>query len=349
MLFASSVFAQKFFQQEITHAISKELPPVTPNGAASHSDTLGLDTYGDQIFQYTSNVGYIFGISDLEGVVQGQTINQLNLEYAAGYIVNDTYNVIGAMMWFGGKSDVSGNPADLVVKMYSLADNKAVSTAQTQTPDVTGPEQMLASVNLPFSDVDTASFNIPTFAMFSSPVSIQTDFALAVDISGLYTSPADTAWLYASEDGASDGFYTWTALAARLQTGQVTPSTWALSTGLLQGGLDVNLGIFAIVEESPNGIEEQGFLNGVKMTTYPNPALSSDNVTIQYAVEKAVNKVELNIYNMNGQLVFTSAEGAKASGLYNLSIPTGTLNAGSYIYSIEAEGARMAKRMEILK
>jgi len=346
MLFSASVFGQKFVQQEVTHAIAKEIPVTMPGLNANHSDTLGLSTYGTQIFQYTSNVGYIFGTSDFEGVVQGQTVNQLNLEYAAGYIVNDDYSVVGAMMWFGDKEDVSGNPADLTVKVYSLGDDKAVSTAQTTMPDVVGPDQMLTSVALPFSDVDTST--LATFVSFASPVLVSEDFAISVDISNLYTTPADTVWLYASEEGVSDGTYTWTSIAVRLSTGQLTPSSWALSTGLLQGGLDVNLAIFAIVE-TPNGIEEQGFLNGVKMDVYPNPSFSSDNVTIQYAVEKAVEKVELNIYNMNGQVVFTSAEGAKASGLYNLNIPTGTLSAGSYIYSIEADGARMAKRLEILK
>ena len=85
------------------------------------------------------------------------------------------------------------------------------------------------------------------------------------------------------------------------------------------------------------------------MTTYPNPALASDNITIQYGVESSVEKVEINIIDMNGRLIFTAEEGSKTSGLYNLNVPAGTLSVGSYIYSIEADGARMAKRMEILK
>jgi flagellar hook assembly protein FlgD len=118
---------------------------------------------------------------------------------------------------------------------------------------------------------------------------------------------------------------------------------------LLQSDLFVNLAIFAVVAESPNSIEEQGYMNGVKVTMYPNPAVSSENVTIQYGLETSAKNVDLSIVNVNGQVVYTAAQGAKASGIYTMNVPAGTLSSGSYIYVLNADGARIAKRMEILK
>lgn len=328
---------------QVGQSVAKEIIPINNSMAIDATDTLGLEEFGQNIVFYSSPTGYVFGTNDLYDATND--VHQFNNQYAAGYIVNGDYNVIGAMMWFGAKTDVSGSPSDLKVKMYSLDDNKALSSAQVTQPDVMGPDQMLASVNLPFADVDTASFNTPTYAFFSSPVWYSNDFAISVDLKDLYGVNSDTVMLYADEDGDSDGTYTWTQLGF-----SGFPNTfWALSTGMLQGGLDVNIAIFAIVSESNTGIEEQGFLNGVKMTTYPNPAVGAENITIQYAVESSVKKVDINIYDMNGKVVFTAAEGAKASGLYNLTVPAGTLNAGSYIYAIEAGNGRMAKKLEVLK
>ncbi|MFM1875870.1 MAG: Secretion system C-terminal sorting domain [Bacteroidota bacterium] len=344
LLVAGASMAQSIATMEINHSSAKEVPTIEHSVALDATDTLGLEEFGDEIWQYGSPSGYVFGTNDLEDTqsIPGTTVHQLNYEYAGGFLVNGSYNVVGAMVWFGGKNDASGSPADLKVKMYTLADNKAYASAQSTALDAVGPNQMVGSVNLAFADVDTVD---ATYALFANPVWINADFALAVDIKDLYGSPADTVWIYADEDGSSDGSTTWTKIGF-----DINPATlWARSTGLLQGGLDVNLAIFALVAESGVGIEEQGFLNGVKMTTYPNPALTSDVVRIQYALENAADKVEIRIMDLNGKLVFSTSEGTKASGLYTLEVPAGTLSAGSYIYSLEANGGRMAKKMEILK
>ena len=52
---------------------------------------------------------------------------------------------------------------------------------------------------------------------------------------------------------------------------------------------------------------------------------------------------------MNGKLVHTVVEGDKPAGIHNVIVPAGTLSAGSYVYSLEANGGRMAKRLEVLK
>lgn len=341
----ASAFAQSFLQQEVTNAVAKEVVmPAAPSVAAvDPTDTLGFDDFGNEIWLYSSNSGYVFGTNDLEGQVQGQTVHQLNYEYARGFISNGANTVLGAVILFAVKEDVSGSPAAANVKVWSLADNKAYADGASQSPTEIGPNQVLTTEALAFADADTAGF---TYVNFSTSAWVGGDFAIGVDLEPLYGTPADTLVLFADEDGSSDGSYTWTKLGFDLAPGQYF---WTLSTGLLQGGLDVNPAIFAVVAESANSIEEQNYLNGVKMTTYPNPAVSADNLTIQYGLETAAERVDVNIYTTSGQLVYTKAEGAKTNGVYRLNVPAGTLSAGSYLYTIDADGKRMAKRLEILK
>lgn len=348
LLITASAFAQNIVLQEVSHIVARDIDLPTPGIAATdHGDTLGIDEFGNPVL-YSSLTGYVFGTSDLEDTqsLPGSVVHQLNYEFAGGFIVNTDYNVIGAMLLFAAKSDASGSPSDVTVNLWSLADNKARSGITAQTPDVIGPDQVLTSVALPFTDVDTV---LPTFVTFASPVFIDEDFGIGVDIEALYGAPADSVALVADENGDSDGEYTWTKFGFTVDPPVSVSPAWFLTTGTLQGGLDVNVAIFAIVEEVGVGIEEQGFINGVKMTTYPNPALRSDNVRIDYGLETSKTNVVLNIYSTDGQLVYTSEEGRKSSGTHSIQIPTGTLSAGSYVYSLEANGARIAKRVEVLK
>ena len=345
----ASAFAQQgMIKQEVTTAVAKGVfTPVHSVAAADPTDTLGFDELGANLILYSAQSGYVFGSNDLVNPAN-PVQHQYNLEYARGFILNDPYTVMGAGFIFGHKEDVSGSPADAKVNLHMVAPNRAISDPASAATDAPGPASAaLATANLAFADADTA-FPSLSFVDFTTEAWVGADFAISLDISPLYSATSDTLVLLADEDGDSDGDYTWTRLAAA-PTATNAQRIWAKTTAMLQGGLDVNLAIFAVVAESGVGIEEQGFMNGVKVTTFPNPALSSDNVTIQYGLETAAKNVDLNIYTLNGQLAYTSAQGAKASGIHNLNVPAQTLTAGSYIYTIDADGRRMAKKMEILK
>lgn len=340
-----------FPAQEIETKFEMNIPA---SAAAAGEDTLGLEDFSTSIgiTIEASGSGYIFGTSLLDTSVAGPVgpvpVTVINTGVGRGFIVNEAYNVSGAMIWFGLKEGVNASPAALNVTLNALEDEVSLLTPQSSplSPDGYGPGAELASVALPFDDVDTSSTVLtPTFAFFSSPVWVNSDIAVTIEIEDLYGTEVDTVVVYneVQETSSGDGTLSWYAQGDI--DGLLIP-TWIASSAL---GLEADLAIFAIVVESGVGIEEQGYMNGIKMTTFPNPALSSDNVTIQYGVESDVEKVEINIFDMNGKLMFTSLEGAKTAGLYNLNVPAGALSAGSYIYSVEADRGRMAKRLEILK
>ncbi len=325
-------------------------PNILGVAAADPTDTLGLEYFdvpNGLTYSFDPN-GFIFGTNDDTATIQGTFLHVQTHEVAAGFIAESAYHVAGALILFHQKNDVSGSPADLNVNIHSLAEDGALaivnSGGQPALEPAWGPDDVLGSVNLPFDDVDTTNW---TTVYFDQPVWVPyADFAIGVEFAALYSqNGVDTVAIYNDDHVAGEGDYTWT------RTGfDANPGTgWNVTHTYYQNDLEVNLAIFAIVAESGTGIEEQGYLNGVKMTTYPNPTVASENFTIQYGLETSVKNVDINIYNMNGQVVHTSALGGKASGLYNLNIPAGTLSAGSYIYSIDADGRRMAKRLEVLK
>lgn len=340
-------------QNELITVREMQIP--SSAAAVDATDTLGLEDFSQTIgiTIEAGGSGYILGTSYVDTTVEvapGTTlpIEIITEQVATGYILNDPYNVIGAMVWFAFKDAVSADPADLEVKLYSLEDESAIISGSAQEPDGIGPADELASINLPFADIDTSSIAIArTYAFFDDAQWVSGDFALSVDFTALYNdgTEIDTVVLYNEGQGTSDatGEYTWYAQGA---LGVPLPATWIAMSAL---GAEFNAAIFAIVAESETGIEEQGFLNGVKMTTYPNPAVSADVITVQYGLENAAEKVTINVYDMNGRIVHTIAEGDKVSGLHNVVIPAGTLSAGSYIYSIEANGGRMAKKLEVLR
>ncbi len=354
MFFALTGFAATAQQVIFPQGIASKFEVNSPASvAAAGEDTLGLAGFSNSI-QTTYDLGgsgYIFGSSLLDTSITqgGQTfpLTVINSGLGRGFVVNDPYNVTGAMIWFGVKEGVNASPANLNVSLHQLADDVSISTATSQAPDGVGPGTQLATVALPFASVQgpAGTLIVPTFVNFSAPVYVNSDIALVVDIAGLYGVAVDTVAIVNEAQGTSseDGTYSWyrqTIIGA-----PVAPS-WIASSAL---GLAADLAIFAIVTESGVGIEEQGFFNGVKMTTFPNPALTSNNVTIQYGVETAVKNVTVSIYTLNGQVAYSASQGAKASGTYNVNVPAGTLATGSYIYAIEADGKRLAKKMEILK
>lgn len=350
LAFATLGFAQQ--TAVIPQNMGFETATIPQSRIAAGEDTLGLLDFSATV-QTTFDLGgggYLFGTFLVDTAIQGFPATITNRAVGRGFITNDPYNVTGAMIWFALKSGVNASPADLTVSLHKVADNVSFSTAASQSEDGPGPGAELASTALAFDDIDVSAPGAPTYAMFSTPAWVDGDLAIVVDFAGLYGAQVDTVVVFNEQSGtgSADGTYSWTQQNAEVNiNGQVQniPLWLANSTYPLES----DFSIFAIVEESGVGIEEQGFLNGVKMTTYPNPAVSSDVVRIQYGLENAAEKVEINVFDMNGKLMFSQVEGNRAAGIHTLDVPAGTLSAGSYVYSLEANGGRMAKQLQILK
>ncbi|MDA3885304.1 MAG: T9SS type A sorting domain-containing protein [Candidatus Delongbacteria bacterium] len=79
---------------------------------------------------------------------------------------------------------------------------------------------------------------------------------------------------------------------------------------------------------------------------YPNPF--NPTTEIKFALPVA-SDVELNVYNINGQLVFELVNGNKEVGLHTVNFDASNFNSGMYFYTLEANGMSITKKMILTK
>ena len=105
-----------------------------------------------------------------------------------------------------------------------------------------------------------------------------------------------------------------------------------------------------IVKTDENGTEiESRFLpqTAELFQNYPNPF--NPVTTISYALNQA-GQIELNVYNLNGQLVNTLVNGRQDKGVHEVEFNAGDLTSGMYIYNLRIDGRTVHNRkMMILK
>lgn len=243
--------------------------------------------------------------------------------------------VDGALIWFGAKEHDGSAPATskITVKEYSL-DGPGENNTATIT---TAPGTVNATVDVLFAAIDTGS----TYAdgasayMFATAPIAAGDFAIGVDFTTL--GAGDTVGIVHSTD-------------ADAGTSDMSWEKWSDDTwhSLLKAWpLDIDLFIWALVEPS-NGIEEQGFLNGARLSNnVPNPA--NQNTIVGYELQKNTDNVSLRIFDVTGKLVATYNEGNKIQGKHSINVETSNLDAGVYYYALTAGNGRIAKKMIVSK
>jgi hypothetical protein len=242
----------------------------------------------------------------------------------------------GALIWFGAKEhDGTATTSKVTVKEYSLnGPGTASSGAVTNAPNTVN-----ASVDVTFAAIDTGL----TLAaggntiMFPTQILTSTDFGIGVDFSTL--GAGDTVGLVSSTDGD--------ALVTDMTWEKWSDNTWYTYLASSGWGLDIDLFIWALVDNNPSGIEE-GYLNGANLfVNEPNPAVNSTTVT--YALENNTDNVSLMIFDVAGKLVRTYNEGNMAAGKHSINVSTSDLNAGVYYYALTAGKGRIAKKMIVTK
>jgi hypothetical protein len=280
-----------------------------------------------------SYYGYLGG-----GQLFGNNVDDLNA-CAQGYINLNGIPVAieGVLMWFGSKEqDLSSSPTSkVVVKAWKLAPNKATNDngsgggAMNSPGPATSLNAPIASADLLFSDIDTVNFN---YVAFPSAPQTAGDFAVGVDFFSL--AAGDTTGLVCDADG--DAANADLAFHNYMNTWYVTDYAF--------GGLDVNIALWAVVHDA-TGVNE--FFQGMKMTTYPNPA--SSNSTIEYTLEKDSKNVALYVYDMTGRKVIENKYEEQTAGTYKVKLQTENLASGTYFYQLQANGHNFTKKLVITK
>jgi hypothetical protein len=316
-------------------------------------DTTGLVNFLDFLPEFApGGQAVIYGYTG-GGFIYGNNVSGNNLRICAqGYdnLNNIPVNIVGALLWFGGKESdgVSAPTSRIAVQTYNVVPNRSRNTNGSGAFNSTvnnwpGPAAGAASqtVDLLFVDVDTmpGMFNYVSFPTVATFVD---DFALVMDVTNL--SAGDTVGLVSDqEDDASELDYTWHKIGANWYvTDQLFSPAAAPDFGT--GGLNNNIALWAVVEDA-TGVNE--FFNGMKLTTYPNPAV--EQVTIEYTLEQNANGVSLMIFDQSGRKVLENTYSQQNAGTYKATVNTSDLAAGTYFYQLRSNGHMFTKQFVVTK
>jgi hypothetical protein len=251
-----------------------------------------------------------------------------DLAKAQQFILSNSCKVEGAMFWIGSKQQV-GTAGTLKINLYDMS-----GTGTTAAGTGPCPGTVLSTVNLTTDAVDTGlsmttGLNAVTF---SSPVTVGLDFAIGLDFSSFGD---DTLGIVTTTDGDAG--------STELSWEKWSDNAWH---SLLQAWpLDFDMFIFAIVDNSSAGINDDYYFDGIRLSqNQPNPATSS--TLIQYALENSGN-VTLEVYDVTGRLVLSLNEGLQIAGDHSIMLDSDQLSKGTYYYSLKADSHRLTKKMVI--
>lgn len=294
--------ADKSFLANDNKGVTDTLVPLGWNGAT------GLSIYR------SANGGFVCG-----------TNGYGDLQKAQAYLVDqgDGYKIFGAVVWFGAK-DIVDTANSVSCHLYDLVAGAATGS----TGPVEGPASTpLLTATVQTTAVDTGMSMTFTPFMFPSQLTVTSNYALSIDFTNTYP---DTLGIVSTSDGSGMGL--------ELAMEQWSDGSWYTLTGAGWGSSDIDMVIFPVVEMN-TGVENN-FVDGVKMSNYPNPA--TETTTINYEIQKSAN-VTIYITDMTGKTVLTSKEGYKQAGAYNTTFDVRDLSAGNYMYLVEAGNQRLAK------
>ncbi|GBD91108.1 zinc carboxypeptidase [bacterium BMS3Abin04] len=110
---------------------------------------------------------------------------------------------------------------------------------------------------------------------------------------------------------------------------------------------------FRLVYVSPIlSVEENPVINSFQLfQNYPNPF--NPTTTIKYSIPSVETQnlasVQLKIYNILGEEVVTLVDQEQAPGIYKVTFDASRLASGTYIYQLQIDGFRKAKKMMLVK
>ena len=331
--FAQSPYAGK---AQLESSLTIEKPNVS---LKAPSDTTGWSESGFFFPEFaTGGSIYRYGYTG-GGSVYGSNNDSLNY-CAQGYQNANqlTFDIEEVLVWAYRKHVANPN-STMAVEIYKMAANKAVNDNGSGGAALNseGPSTLLGSATLSLAAVDTNVANYPnlTPVAFTTPVTVTgSNFAIALNAQSFQAS-GDTIGLFSDDDGEGQ-LYAFHKIGA---------NWWV--TDFVFGGLNNNIGLFAVIGNSNVGIDSDEFFNGVQMSAYPNPV--SVNSTIEFNLNKAFTNVKVEVIDASGKNVATINKGALAQGNYKEVVDFSNLAAGKYYYSVITNESRLTKKIMVVK
>jgi len=316
--FYNNSFSQKSITNSKSYPCNRNLAVKSPNDTLEPSS---FATGTPTLYKFIDG-GYDFGTNTLGDLADAQV-----------YKVTKSYIIDGVAIWAGAKVQV-GSADTLLIKMYRLnGEGTDTSGAANDAPNDTIGD-LLENIILSDSLVSTTGL---TIISFTNPLIVDSDYAVGVDFSMIKD---DTIGLVTTTD--SDAHKT------QLAWNQAADYTWETILYSQNWNMDVDLGIFVIVDTSNANIRDNYFIDGLKLSqNQPNPA--SCSTLIQYELQDDACNVSLEIYDANGKRMLTYNEGKQSAGKYTIPVNVENIGSGIYYYSLKAGSHLLTKKMSVVK
>ena len=101
-----------------------------------------------------------------------------------------------------------------------------------------------------------------------------------------------------------------------------------------------------VTDQSTAGIDSPNFIDGMKFSSYPNPAINNTNIA--YELQSSGN-VKLEVIDSHGRTVLNVNEASQSAGKYNVNFNTEKISSGNYYVTLETNGKRLTKKLVVSK
>jgi hypothetical protein len=285
-----------------------------------------------QLFQYGAlcppdpgvPCGYIIGTNGYGDLTKAQ--QYLLLDYP-------TTMVEGLIFWFYAKS---GNPNSVLrARLYRINGPGLNSASPPQGPATPGiaPNTVLVSKDFTLAQVDTGDTESLGFTtvMFDSPVFVNQEFAAGFNM-GVLAATDSIALLGTADNTVGFEDFSWE---------QWDNGTWA--TMNFAWGLNIDMCIFVLVDNSSVGINEPGSMNNMRMS-FLNGNISNGTVQLGYDVVEA-GRMDMVVHSNNGQIAYQQTFGTQGAGSYQHTFSTQGWASGTYYVTLKNNGRPLTKKL----
>ena len=265
----------------------------------------------------SSNWGYITGMNEYLDVEKAQRIT---LGVGSNFVIQEVWG------FFSIASEVNNGP--LRAKIYTAGGDGAPGALVATSTDIN------------VSDIATSTTAIvPTaFAFPSSPAVSGPEIFVSIDMADLYATE-DTVALWMTQDSCGDGndaYELWGDGSGWFAFD--SPDSWQVEANLL-------IGVVVQFDPVVSASEPFASMNGLRIfPATPNP--TADDIRVGYQLDEA-SKVQIELYSTDGHLLQTIHKGYQTPGKFSEIIRTNQLPAGSYVYGITTEKARLMNRFVV--
>lgn len=307
--FNKSTDTNQFFKQTVQDSCTSA---ISPGNWENRS--------GGVVYTWPENIGFIFG-SNLFA----------DLAYAQRIPVSSSQQIEGASFIVLKK----GDQGEVVVTIWDAESNEVLADTAVQMNDI------------PDFDEGGEELAREFFAAFDEPVTVDDDYLIGADVTGLEEYEVDT-----DENGETVLIYGLGNFSSIHEDGEEMANVLVLESNgewksALDYDVDVDLAIFPCTEVSTSISDSDEQVQQFELEqNYPNPF--NPVTQIEYEVPQS-SHVTIEVYNMLGQSVTTLVDGFVQAGTNTVSFDGSDLASGIYMYQMTAGDFVQTRKMTLMK